>query len=303
MRGELLSENALDKLRQAGLIARKAREEACRLIREAAPVIEICEAVEEAIRSEGARPAFPCNIGINEVAAHYTSPPGDQLRIPPRSLVKADVGASLDGYIADTAATVALSPELEPMVEAARIVLQEALRAMRAGVPVSRIGLVVQEEASRLRLKPIRNLTGHEIGRNQLHAGTTIPNVGGVCPGRLEVGHIYAVEPFLTTMRGAGEVVSAKLATIYRVEPEKASHQRLKEDERRLIQYLAERFGNLPYAARWIDSYEKVRVAHERLVRSGRIQQYPVLVERLGEPVAQAEHTVIVYEDGCEVIT
>ena len=299
----MLSEDALDRLRQAGLIARRAREEACKLIREAVLVIEICEAVEEVIRLEGARPAFPCNIGINEVAAHYTSPPGDQLRIPPRSLVKVDVGASLDGYIADTAATVALSPELEPMVEAARIVLQEAIRTMRAGVPVSRIGLTVQEAASRLGFKPIRNLTGHEIRRNQLHAGTTIPNVGGACPGRLGAGHIYAVEPFLTTMRGAGEVVSAKIATIYRVEPEKTCHQKLREDERRLIQYLAEKFGNLPYAARWIDGYEKVKDIHERLVKSGRIQHYPVLVEKLGEPVAQAEHTVIVYEDGCEIIT
>jgi methionyl aminopeptidase len=299
----LLSEDALDRLRQAGLIARRAREGACKLIREAALVIEICEAVEEIIRLEGARPAFPCNVGINEVAAHYTSPPGDQLRIPPRSLVKVDVGASLDGYIADTAATVALSPELEPMVEAARIVLQEAIRAMRAGVPVSRIGLTVQEAASRLGFKPIRNLTGHEIRRNQLHAGMTIPNVGGACPGRLEAGHIYAVEPFLTTMRGAGEVVSAKIATIYRVEPEKTCRQKLREDERRLIQYLAEKFGNLPYAVRWIEGYEKVKDVHERLVKSGRIQHYPVLVERLGEPVAQAEHTVIVYEDGCEIIT
>jgi len=299
----LLSEDALDRLRQAGLIARRAREEACKLIREAVLVIEICEAVEEVIRLEGARPAFPCNIGINEVAAHYTSPPGDQLRIPPRSLVKVDVGASLDGYIADTAATVTLSPELEPMVEAARIVLQEVIRIMRAGVPVSRIGLTVQEAASRLGFKPIRNLTGHEIRRNQLHAGTTIPNVGGACPGRLEVGHIYAVEPFLTTMRGAGEVVSAKIATIYRVEPEKAFHQKLREDERRLIQYLAEKFGNLPYAVRWIEGYGKVKDVHERLVKSGRIQHYPVLVERLGEPVAQAEHTVIVYEDGCEIVT
>ena len=285
------------------MIARRAREEACKLIREAALVIEICEAVEEIIRLEGARPAFPCNVGINEVAAHYTSPPGDQLRIPPRSLVKVDVGASLDGYIADTAATVTLSPELEPMVEAARIVLQEAIRAMRAGVPVSRIGLTVQEAASRLGFKPIRNLTGHEIRWNQLHAGTTIPNVGGACPGRLEAGHIYAVEPFLTTMRGAGEVVSAKIATIYRVEPEKTCRQKLREDERRLIQYLAEKFGNLPYAVRWIEGYEKVKDVHERLVKSGRIQHYPVLVERLGEPVAQAEHTVIVYEDGCEIIT
>ncbi len=298
-----MGEDALDKLRQAGQIARKAREEACRLIKEAALVIEICEAVEETIRLEGAKPAFPCNIGINEVAAHYTSPPGDQLRIPPRSVVKVDVGVSLDGYIADTAATVALAPELEQLSEAARIVLQEAVRVMRAGVPVSKIGLVIQGTVHKLGFKPIRNLTGHEIKRNKLHAGTTIPNVGGACPGKLEPGHIYAIEPFITTMRGAGEVVSAKLATIFRIESEKITSRKLREGEKRLAQYIIEKFDNLPYATRWIDNYERIKDVHEKMVKLGRIQQYPVLVERLGEPVAQAEHTVIVFEDRCEVIT
>lgn len=299
----MLDEEALDRLRQAGRVARRALEEACRLVRESALVIEICEAVENLIRLEGARPAFPCNIGINDVAAHYTSPPGDQLRIPPRSLVKVDVGVSLDGYIADTAATVALAPELEPLSEAARIALQEAIRVMRAGIPVSRVGLAVQEAAHRLGYKPIRNLTGHEIRRYQLHAGTSIPNVGGVCSGRLERGHVYAVEPFLTTARGAGEVVSGRLATIFRVSPGPHIPRKMRQGERDLLQYLVESFDNLPYAARWIKDYERVKDLHERLIRSGRVQRYPVLVERLGEPVAQAEHTVIVFEDGCEVIT
>ena len=108
-----MDEGSLDRLRQAGRIARKARAEACSMIREATPLIEICEVVEDLIRREGAEPAFPCNIGINEVAAHYTSPPGDRSTIPPRSIVKVDLGVSLDGYIADTATSVALTPELE----------------------------------------------------------------------------------------------------------------------------------------------------------------------------------------------
>jgi len=53
----------------------------------------------------------------------------------------------------------------------------------------------------------------------------------------------------------------------------------------------------------WIDGFERVRGIHDRLSRIGWIESYPVLVERRGEPVAQAEHTVIVLESGCEVIT
>jgi len=298
-----LEGEALDRFRQAGRIARKARNKVLALVREAAPIIEICEAVESLIRDEGAEPAFPCNVGVNEVAAHYTSPPGDRLTVPPRSLVKVDLGVCLDGYIADTAITVSLARELEPLSEAAEIVLREALKIMRAGTPVSRIGSIIERAARSLGFKPIRNLTGHEIKRYQLHAGATIPNVGALCPGRLKAGHVYAVEPFLTTSRGAGEVVSTKLRTIFQMASAKLKLRKLSQEERSLMQYIASRFNGLPYTTRWIKDYEKLKPIHEKLVKSGRIYSYPVLVERLGEPVSQAEHTVIVFEDGCEIIT
>ena len=293
----------LERFREAGAIARKVRDEACRMIREGARVIEICEAVENMIREQGAQPAFPCNVGINEVAAHYTSPPGDQLTIPPKSIVKVDLGVSLDGYLADTAATVALAPELEPLAEAARIVLHEAIKAMKPGVSVSSIGYVIQKTANKLGFKTIRNLTGHEIKRYELHAGTTIPNIGVPCPGKLKEGHIYAVEPFITTLRAAGEVISAKLVTIFRVNPSRLKLRKLKAEEKEFMKLLTEKFDGLPYTPRWIENFEKVQAMHERLAKMGRIYGYPVLVERRGEPVAQAEHTVIITKDGCEIIT
>ena len=301
--GLAVEPDVLDKYLRAGEIAAEVREEVRTRVEEGVKLIDICEWVEGSIRKRGAEPAFPCNVGINEVAAHYTSPPGDELRIPPRSIVKIDLGVCLNGYIADTAVTVALAPDLEPLAEASRIALREAIKAMRAGVPVSRIGLIVQETANRLGFKPIRNLTGHEIKRYELHAGTTIPNIGAPCPGRLQEGHVYAVEPFLTTMRGAGEVVSTRLRTIFRVEPGKVKLRRLRGEERELINLLINRFKGMPYTLRWIKDFDRLRGFHERLVKNGRIYSYPVLVERFGEPVSQSEHTVIVFEDGCEVIT
>ena len=217
--------------------------------------------------------------------------------------MKIDLGVSLDGYLADTAATVALAPELEPLAEAARIVLHEAIKAMKPGVSVSSIGYVIQKTANKLGFKTIRNLTGHEIKRYELHAGTTIPNIGVPCPGKLKEGHIYAVEPFITTLRAAGEVISAKLVTIFRVNPSRLKLRKLKAEEREFMKLLTEKFDGLPYTPRWIKNFEKVQAMHERLAKMGRIYGYPVLVERRGEPVAQAEHTVIITKDGCEIIT
>ena len=294
----------LERLREAGAIARRVREGVYRIVKEGVKVIEVCEAVEERIRELGAEPAFPCNVGINEVAAHYTSPPGDQTVIPPKSIVKVDIGVSLDGYIADTATTISLNPELEVLAEASRAVLHEAIKAMGPGVNVSKIGLIIQKTANSLGFKPIRNLTGHEIKRYELHAGLTIPNVAAPAPGKLQVNHVYAVEPFLTTMRGAGEVVSARLTTIFRASPGKFKIKKLKPEEQRLLKYVVEKFKGLPYTPRWIENFDdEVEKAHERLVKLGRVHGYPVLVERFGQPVAQSEHTVVITEDGCEVIT
>ena len=61
----------------SGKILRETREEMRRFVKENMPVIDVCEKVEGLIRSKGGKPAFPCNVSINEVAAHYTSPPGD----------------------------------------------------------------------------------------------------------------------------------------------------------------------------------------------------------------------------------
>jgi len=80
-------EEALKKLQQSGRILRETREEIKGLVRENMPIIEVCEKAEALIRKKGGKPAFPCNVSINEIAAHYTSPPGDIKRIPANSLV------------------------------------------------------------------------------------------------------------------------------------------------------------------------------------------------------------------------
>ncbi len=293
----------VESLRKAGRIARKVKEEAYRLVRPGAPMLEVCEKLESMILDEGARPAFPCNISVDEVAAHFSPMPGDSRVIPPNSLVKVDVGVSVDGYIADTAVTVVLNPRLGVLAEAAEAALREVIRNIRHGVQIQELGYLAQRTIEGMGLKPIRNLTGHEIARYNLHAGLSIPSVAVAQPGRLQKGRIYAIEPFVTTRVGAGEVVSGRDTTIFRVDAGRVLSMRLAGEERELARILAERFDSLPYSPRWIPGYERYAKTHERMVRRGRIHGYPVLVERRGEPVAQAEHTVIVTEDGCEVIT
>jgi len=76
-----LDKEALDKLRLSGKILRETREEMKSYVQEGMSIIDVCEKAENLIRKKGAKPAFPCNVSVNEIAAHYTSPPNDTSRI------------------------------------------------------------------------------------------------------------------------------------------------------------------------------------------------------------------------------
>ena len=107
----------LKKYQIAGKIAKEVREEIKKTVKEGMPLIDICEKVENWIRAKGGKPAFPCNVSINEIAAHYTSPLNDQQIVPEKAIVKIDIGVHVDGYIADTATTINFNPEYFDMIK------------------------------------------------------------------------------------------------------------------------------------------------------------------------------------------
>ena len=90
-------------------------------------VFEICEEVENEIKKRGAKCAFPVNTSINEVAAHYTAEPNDELTISDTDLVKIDLGAQINGYIADTAVTVCYDSQFDMLVQTAEDALNLSL--------------------------------------------------------------------------------------------------------------------------------------------------------------------------------
>ncbi|MCS7136656.1 MAG: type II methionyl aminopeptidase [Aigarchaeota archaeon] len=300
-----MNEEGLDLLFQAGRIAARVKERAYGLVKEGVRLVEICEAVETMIVSEGGKPAFPCNVCIDEVAAHYSPLPNDQSTVPPNALVKIDLGVHLDGYIVDTAISVSLSKEKQMLVAAAEEALRAAVKFIRAGTRLGEIGAVIQNTIQKAGFKPIRNLTGHEISRYNLHGGVSIPNIAIPDLRRVVKGAVYAIEPFVSLANAAGEVVNADASTIFRLDIKKVPIAKLKPDERALIEYIEGNFRGLPYSPRWLcaSSVSDPLNVHERLVKAGRIHRYPVLVEKKRQPVAQAECTVYVEEDGCRVLT
>jgi methionyl aminopeptidase len=294
---------AIEKFRQSGRILREVREEMRRFVREGMPIIDVCEKAEGLIREKGGKPAFPCNVSINEVAAHYTSPPGDTHTIPDRSIVKVDVGAHVDGYVADTAVTVCFNPEYANLVETAERALKTAVDSILPDMSTAKLGSVIEKTIKSRGLKPISNLTGHSVGRYLVHAGTSLPNVSHLFSSKIKLGGVYAIEPFVTLADAAGKVEDEEQVAIFRFVKSRSVKS---PQAKQLLRYIEENLKTLPFAERWLQGIvpqESYREAFRELLSSKVLMGYPVFVEASKKPVAQAEHTVLIVEDGCVVLT
>jgi methionyl aminopeptidase len=294
---------AFGKLRLSGKILRETREEMKRFVREDMPIIEVCERAESLIRKKGGKPAFPCNVSINEVAAHYTSPPNDNRRIPENSLVKVDIGVHVDGYVTDTAVTVCFNPEYESLVDAAERALKVAIENIQVGMPTARLGAVIEDTVKSRGFKPISNLCGHQVGRYIIHTGTSIPNVSQLSLAKIRLGGVYAIEPFVTLPNAVGKVENGDESTIFRLTKSRSMKNPY---AKQLLKHIEENFRTLPFAERWLQGVvpkEHYKEAFRELLTSKALMDYPVFVEVSRKIVAQAEHTVLMVKDGCVVLT
>lgn len=296
-----LPEEVLEKYRLAGRIAREARDYGAGLVREGASLLEAVNTIEALIMSRGARPAFPVNIAINEVAAHFT-PRHDEvdLRFRKGDVVKLDVGVHIDGYIGDTAVTIEVgSSAWTDMRKASEEALAAAIELLRPGVDLSLVGQAIETTIAARGFKPIENLTGHSLERNVLHAGISVPNVKEKGAGTVREGDVLAVEPFATN--GMGRVDGKKNSSIYRF----VRHRFARTSEARaLLGVIEASFPSLPFSERWCVRHEKNTLAAlEALVRCGAVSFYPTLREVDDGIVTQAEHTVVITAGGALVTT
>ena len=294
---------ALEKFRASGKILRETREEMRNFVRVNMPIMQVCEKAEALILEKGGKPAFPCNVSINEVAAHYTSPPNDEQRIPEKAVVKVDIGVHVDGYVTDTAFTACFNPEYDIMVNAAEAALQSAIDNLHGDMAISKIGAMIEKTIKNRGFKPIANLTGHSVGRYLIHAGTSIPNVMQLSFAKVKAGEVFAIEPFVTLPDAVGRVENSSEITIFRlVKAISVKNPYAKQ----LLKFIEGNFRSLPFAERWLKGAvpkEQHREAFKELLKTKAVMGYPVFVEVSRKPVTQAEHTVLITENGCEILT
>lgn len=299
-----MNEDEIKKYLTAGEIAKRVKKDSRKWVKEGEFLLDLCEKVEKRIEELGGAPAFPCNICINEVAAHFTSPPGFSGRVPPEGLVKIDFGVHVDGYIVDTAFTIPLSPRDREIVEVAENSLLRVSEILKAGVKISQVGEIVERSARSRGFKVIRNLTGHEIGRFNLHTGLSIPNIKTFSVEKFRKDMVVAIEPFITSADGSGEVGEIENTYIYRFKHLSIDYM---GEFSNIVKRLHNSFKTLPFCERWVLSRFRdiEKESFKNALESSRknLIFYPVLVEINRKKVAQAEDTFLVLEGSAMNLT
>lgn len=278
---------------KSGKIACRVREDAMKMIKPGVKLLEVADFVEESIIVLGGDIAFPVNISVNNVAAHFTPSVSDQTIFKEGDMVKLDIGVHVNGYIGDTATTVYLGNDEKErqIVEASKKALEEALKMAKPGVRVSDIGESVEKIITGFGFKPISNLTGHGLEQFNLHAEPQIPNVKINSSYVLKEDQVIAIEPFASS--GSGFVRDSGQTLIYMLlYPQPARNQ----EARQIMNMVSERNG-LPFASRWIEISDiKLRLAMKELKMRNAIHEYPILKDTDGCKISQHEHTVIVMD-------
>ncbi len=284
----------IKKYLEAGKIGKEAREFGKELIKEGTSYYEVAQKVEKYIIDAGAKPAFPVNLSVNFIAAHYSPVKGDGKYFKKGYLVKLDLGAHIDGHISDTAVTVEVGTnKWESLIEASAEALNNAIKSIRPGISVSEIGRTINETISFYGFKPIKNLTGHGLGIYDLHHGLSIPNYDDGNPATLNPGMAFAIEPFATN--GRGYVRNGPGGNIYIFQ----KTSKLKEP----YSIMFEEFRTLPFAARWCEKYENYESVLKKGSFLGILYHFPILQEKKKAMVAQTEHTILLTSDEVIVTT
>ena len=279
-----------EKILKAGEIGKKVKEYAKTLVKKDVPLLEIAEKIENKIVELGGKPAFPTNLSINEIAAHYTPSYNDETKA--YGLLKVDMGVHIDGWVADFAFSVDLEnkEENKKLIEASEKALREAIRKAKAGSSLGEIGKAIQEAIEDYKFSPIVNLTGHEMDEYQLHAGLAILNINNPKTEKLGKG-LYAIEPFSTN--GSGKIYEGKPSGIYQLVNDRNIRS---SAAREVLDFIINEYQTLPFCSRWLVKKfgTKALIALSQLESNENINQYPQLIEVSKGKVAQSENTILI---------
>ena len=308
-----MSELDIDILEKLGKLTRVIRKEVSVLPKAGMDITQIIDYIEKRIFEEDCMPAFPATVSINDVAAHYTVFDEGYL-LKKGDLIKVDFGISQDGFMTDNAFTVEIETnEYEDLIKANLEGLNAVMNKAQIGVTMNELGETVHGVAKKYGYETIHNLCGHQIARNNLHSGLSVPNFANKNLQKIEDDMQFAIEPFFT--KGNPKVKSCGSSNIIHLKGSKPVRDPI---AKKVLDYVKENYPYLPFSKRWLVEdiirklnsnapkgfdIKRVKYALKVLKANGVIYEYDALSTVDGSMVSQFEDCVVFVNNKKSIIT
>jgi methionyl aminopeptidase len=296
-----MDKQELEDYKKAGKISVEIKKYAREIIKPNTLLLEIAEKIHKKIEKLGAIPAFPVNLSIDDIAAHYHPTLNDETKAT--GLLKIDIGIQINGFIADTAFSIDLTPDQKhkELIKASEQALENALKNLEENpdLTLNEIGKTIHKTIGNKKFSPITNLSGHGLEKYEIHSSPTIPNYANGNDQILESG-AYAIEPFATT--GQGKIYEGPGSNIFSLINQKNTRN---PTARKILKYVAEKYKTLPFSLREIQEKFGAMsgLAIKQMTQEEILHEFSQLIEKSHEPVSQAEHTFIKTDKGIIITT
>jgi methionyl aminopeptidase len=202
---QLKTPEQIELMRRAGLVVAAALDAMREAVAPGVSTADLDAIAERVIRDSGAIPSFkgyhgfPASIcaSVNEQVVHGFP---SNYRLKEGDIFSIDIGATLEGFVGDTATTVPVGRVSEERLKLIRVTeecLERAIQQCREGKHLGDIGWAVQSHAEAHGYTVVRDYVGHGIGR-RMHEDPQIPNYGTPDKGaKIRNGYVFAVEPMV----------------------------------------------------------------------------------------------------------
>lgn len=316
----------VQKYKTAGAIVNKTLQSLIHACKVGTSVKALCQKGDQQLETETGKKyknepdmkkgiAFPTCLSVNNCICHFSPSKNDpDYQLKAGDVVKIDLGAHIDGFIAVAAHSIIVGakPDKKGTGRAADVVLaayhasQAALRLLKDGTSNYAVTEAVQKIAAEFKCKPIEGMLSHQLKQFKIDGEKTIIQNPTIAQKKehekceFEKYEVYAMDVLVSTGEGLGKELDTKVS-IYK-KTEENYLLKLKAS-RAFYAEVKKKYGPMPFNLRNFEEEAKAKMGVHECVTHKLVEPFQVLYEKHNEIVAQFKNTVLILPNGLTVVT
>ncbi|GBM41829.1 Proliferation-associated protein 2G4 [Araneus ventricosus] len=314
------------KYKMAGEMVTRVLNQLIEKCKPGASVISICEAGDQMLEEETGKVfkkekemkkgiAFPTCVSVNNCICHFSPLKSEaDYILKDGDMVKLDLGAHIDGFVAVVAHTVVVGASKDnkvtgrkaDVIHAAHFAAEAALRLVKPAGDNNTVTETIQKVAESFKCKPVEGMLSHQLKQYRIDGEKSIIQNPTEAQRKehekceFEVHEVYAVDVLISTGEGKGREMDTR-TTVFKKTDE--VYQLKMKASRAFFSEVDKKFGNMPFTLRSFEDEKKARMGVVECVNHKLVEPFTVLYEKEGEFVAQFKFTVLLMPSGSHKIT